>query len=163
VTQITVQAYGVGLLGLVAVKILAPGYYARQNVRTPMLVAVFTLILTQVLNLAFVPWLRHAGLALSISVAALANALLLGAGLARQGLYRPAAGWAGFLARIGLALATMAVVLVYGVRQFDWIALAGEPWLRVALVLGLLSITATVYLAVLFALGIRPRDFSHRD
>lgn len=59
------MGYGAGLLGLVAIKVLAPGYYASQDIRTPVKIAVVVLIITQLLNLALVPWLKHTGLALS--------------------------------------------------------------------------------------------------
>ena len=70
-------AYALGLLGLIGVKVLAPGFYAQQDVRTPVKIALAVLVLTQALNVITVPWLEHAGLALSISVAALVNALFL--------------------------------------------------------------------------------------
>ena len=63
------MGYGVGLMGLVGVKILAPGFYARQDIRTPVRIAIVVLVLTQLMNLVFVPWLGHAGLALSIGLA----------------------------------------------------------------------------------------------
>jgi putative peptidoglycan lipid II flippase len=62
-TVLALQGYGVGLLGLIAIKVLAPGFYARQDVRTPVKIAVVVLIVTQGLNAALVPWLGHAGLA----------------------------------------------------------------------------------------------------
>jgi putative peptidoglycan lipid II flippase len=73
-TRHALVAYAAGLAGIVLVKILAPGFYARQNVRTPVKVAIWTLAITQLLNLVFVPWLGHSGLALAISVGACFNA-----------------------------------------------------------------------------------------
>jgi putative peptidoglycan lipid II flippase len=55
------MGYGVGLLGLVAIKVLAPGYYASQDIRTPVKIAIVVLVITQLLNLVLVPWLAHAG------------------------------------------------------------------------------------------------------
>ncbi len=66
--------YGVGLLGLVAIKVLASGFYASQDMRTPVRIAMVVLVITQLLNLALVPLFRHAGLALSIGLGALVNA-----------------------------------------------------------------------------------------
>ncbi len=73
--------YGAGLLGLVAIKVLAPGDYASQDIRTPVRIAIVVLVATQLMNIAFVPWLAHAGLALSIGLGALLNAGWLLAGL----------------------------------------------------------------------------------
>jgi putative peptidoglycan lipid II flippase len=70
--QQTVRAlmgYGVGLLGLIAIKVLAPGFFARQDIRTPVKIAIGVLVATQLMNLVLVPWLGHAGLALSIGSA----------------------------------------------------------------------------------------------
>jgi putative peptidoglycan lipid II flippase len=86
-TSRAVLAYSIGLFGLIAVKILAPGFYGVQDVRTPFRIALIVLAITQGLNLIFVPVFAHAGLALSISVAALANAGLLLAGLMSRGIY----------------------------------------------------------------------------
>ena len=84
------------------------------------------LIATQLANLALVPWLAHAGLALSISLGALANAALLYLGLRRRGLYHPMAGWAGFLGRIAIALALLAVLLWLAHGRWDVVS-AGRP------------------------------------
>jgi putative peptidoglycan lipid II flippase len=73
-TSIALAGYGVGLLGLVAIKVLAPGFYASQNIKTPVMIAIVVLVLTQLMNLVFVPMLAHAGLALSIGVGAMINA-----------------------------------------------------------------------------------------
>ena len=158
-TQATVQAYAVGLVGLVCIKILAPGFYAQQDVRTPLRIGLAVLVVTQLLNLAFVPTLRHAGLALSISVAALANASLLLVGLRRRGLYQPRAGWTGFLLRVASALALMAGLLLWAVPQFDWVALQADPLRRIALTLGIVAAAGLVYLGTLHGLGLRLRQF----
>lgn len=76
-TAYAVIAYGVGLIGLIVVRILAPGFYAKQDIRTPVKIAVFVLILTQLMNLFFVPIFAHAGLALSIGIGACGNAAIL--------------------------------------------------------------------------------------
>ncbi|WP_121395311.1 murein biosynthesis integral membrane protein MurJ, partial [Pseudomonas aeruginosa] len=76
-TQRALVAYSVGLLGIILVKVLAPGFYAQQNIRTPVKIALFTLVSTQLMNLAFIGPLQHAGLALSIGLAACLNAGLL--------------------------------------------------------------------------------------
>jgi putative peptidoglycan lipid II flippase len=161
-TRRTVLAYSVGLLGLIAVKILAPGFYGKQDVRTPFRIAIVILLVTQALNLAFVPWLQHAGLALSISVAALANAGLLLAGLLRRGIYVPRPGWLGFTARVAAALALLALLLWLAVPRVDWVAMRAQPALRIGLAVGLVAAGAAVYLGTLAALGLRLRQFVRR-
>ena len=160
-TRAPLVAYSVGLVGMILVKILAPGYYARQNIKTPVKIAVTTLVATQAMNLAFIVPLKHAGLALSIGLAACLNAGLLMRGLRRSGTYVPAAGWAGFAAKIATALLVMAVTLWYA-------AGADQTWTdatsatRVTKLAGVVAAGAFAYLATLFALGFRPRDFHHR-
>ena len=85
-TALALMGYGLGLLGLIAIKVLAPGYYASQDIRTPVKIAIVVLAFTQAMNLVFVPWLDHAGLALSIGVGALLNALWLLLGLLQRGV-----------------------------------------------------------------------------
>jgi putative peptidoglycan lipid II flippase len=161
-TRRAVLAYSVGLIGLIGVKILAPGFYGKQDVRTPFKIGVVVLAVTQGLNLVFVPLFSHAGLALSISVAALANAGLLLGGLLRRGIYRPQPGWLAFTARIAVALVALALLLWFTVPRFDWVALRSEPLLRIVLALGLVGAGAVLYLGVLAALGLRPRQFIRR-
>src|SRR5690606_8841411 len=110
-TRLAVIGYSVGLVGLIAIKVLAPGFYAQQDVRTPVKIAVGVLIVTQLLNLLTVPWLQHAGLAVSISIGALVNAGLLLAGLHRRGSWRPQPGWPRFLLQTGTAAGLMALAL----------------------------------------------------
>ena len=88
------SAYGIGLIGLILIKILAPGFYAKQDIKTPVKIAIGVLIMTQVSNYIFVPIFSHAGLTLSIGLGALANALLLFLGLRKRGIYQPSRGLA---------------------------------------------------------------------
>ena len=99
-TAVAVIGYAVGLIGLIAVKILAPGFYAQKDVRTPVKIAVAVLVATQLANLVLVPLFAHAGLALSVSLGACANALALFIGLKRRGVYAPRVGWLAFLMRL---------------------------------------------------------------
>lgn len=161
-TARTVRLWAVGLLGLSAVKILAPGFFAHQNVATPVRIAVLAMVVTQLLNLVFVPQFAHAGLALSISLAAMLNAALLLTGLLRSKRYRPAQGWPAFAIRILLACALLAAALLWAEPRFDWIALQQTPLWRVAIALGLVAGGAAVYAVALLALGLRPADLVRR-
>jgi putative peptidoglycan lipid II flippase len=162
-TQMAVLGYSVGLLGLIAVKILAPGFYAMNDVRTPMKIAIFVLVVTQLLNLLFVPIFAHAGLALSISIAAMLNASMLLIGLIRRGNYQPRAGWLIFIGKILLAGVLLALLLYFTVSRYDWLALQKQPVFRAALIFGLIAAGAALYLGVLAILGIRPRQFLQKD
>ena len=158
-TQHAVTAYGVGLIGLILVKILAPGFYARQDIRTPVKIGVVVLIGTQLMNLAFVPLFAHAGLALAIGLGACLNAALLFAGLRRRGVYHPKAGWAVFALRLALALAALGVFLAWTEARFDWIALRSAPAERIVALAAIIAGGASIYFAVLFLAGMRPRHF----
>ncbi|ALM82144.1 murein biosynthesis integral membrane protein MurJ [Bordetella sp. N] len=161
-TRIAVMAYGVGLIGLLSVKILAPGFYARQDIRTPVKVAVAVLVLTQCLNLVLVPRMAHAGLALAIGLGACINALMLLTLLLRRGVYRPGPGWGGFILRVIPALLAMAAVLIYADRHLDWVALQAHSGQRALWLAVVLAGSAATYGAVLLLVGLRPRDFTRR-
>jgi len=161
-TALALRGYGCGLLGLIGVKILAPGFYARQDLRTPVKIAVVVLILTQAMNLAFVPLFGHAGLALSVGLGALVNALWLFVGLRRGGWFRPAPGWGRFALSIAVATLLMGGLLWFAAARVDWAGLAGREGLRIASLAGCLAAAAAIYFAVLGAAGLRPRDFSRR-
>ncbi|WP_251863358.1 murein biosynthesis integral membrane protein MurJ [Achromobacter sp. Marseille-Q4962] len=158
-TRLAVIAYSAGLIGLLSVKILAPGFYAKQDIRTPVKIAIGVLLLTQLMNLAFVPLFSHAGLALAIGLGACLNALALLLGLRRRGVYRPGAGWAVFALRLLPALAALAALLIYADQRIDWIGLQAHAWRRVACLAGVLAASGLVYFSMLFAFGFRPRDF----
>jgi len=161
-TALALMGYGVGLMGLVGVKILAPGFYARQDIRTPVRIAIVVLVLTQLMNLLFVPWLGHAGLALSIGVAALVNAGWLFVGLRRAGLYTPEPGWPLFTLRVGLATALMSAALWWASHRVDWIALGAQPWTRLGLLAGCIAAAVGLYFACLLASGLKLRQFIRR-
>lgn len=160
-TRDALVAYSCGLLGLILVKVLAPGFYAQQNIRTPVRIAIVSLLATQAMNLAFIWPLKHAGLALSIGLAACLNGLLLYRGLRQRGIYVPQPGWPAFYAKLALALAAMGAALWFGCgSDTAWLGYAtSERLLRlVALVLG----GAAVYFGSLWGLGFRLGDFKRR-
>ncbi|WP_426170598.1 murein biosynthesis integral membrane protein MurJ [Pseudoduganella sp. R-34] len=155
-------AYAVGLLGIILVKSLTPAFYARQDVRTPVRIGIITLLATQVMNLAFVWQFKVAGLALSISVAALLNAALLYRGLRAKGIYAPQPGWPKFLARLLLAVVLMGLAGWFGAQQFDWLAMRHHAFLRAGALFLVIGACVVVYFGTLFALGFRLRDFKRR-
>jgi putative peptidoglycan lipid II flippase len=154
--------YGTGLLGLVAIKVLASGYYAAHDTRTPMRIAIVSLVVTQLLNFALVPRLQHAGLALSIGIGALLNAALLLAGLLRKGSYKPRAGWGLFALQVTAASALLAVFLMWGAASFPWIGLRAQAMQRVGLMALMLLGAAAIYFVALAAAGVKLRQFVTR-
>jgi putative peptidoglycan lipid II flippase len=160
-TRQALIAYSVGLLGLILVKVLAPGFYARQNIRTPVKIAIFTLCATQAMNLIFIVPLRHAGLALAIGLGACLNAGLLYYKLRQHQIYQPQPGWLKFALKIALAIVAMAGVLFVANRPAAW--WMSVTWqYRVAMLGGLVSLGAAVYFGSLAALGLRLKDFLRR-
>jgi putative peptidoglycan lipid II flippase len=161
-TRQALVAYSVGLLGLILVKVLAPGFYARQNIATPVRIAILTLIVTQVMNAALIVPLKHAGLALSIGLAACLNAGLLYRKLREHDIYVPEPGWARFGLKVVAALAAMGLAL--------WFAMGPETWWltapslnRAAAIAGLVVLGSAVYFGALWLLGFRARDFVLRS
>ncbi len=157
-TARALMAYGVGLMGLILVKILAPGFYAKQDIRTPVKIGVGVLIATQLMNLAFVPWIAHAGLALSIGVAATVNAAFLFFILKSRGIFKPEPGWGVFMLRLVGALFLLAGIGMWLSAQFDWFALRSTPFIRIADLLLVVMACILSYFGALLAMGFR---FSH--
>jgi len=160
-TRQALIAYSVGLTGLILVKVLAPGFYARQNIRTPVKIALISLAATQAMNLAFVGWIAHAGLALSIGLAACLNAGLLYRGLRRAGIYTPEAGWLLFFVKLSCAMAVMGTALWFagGSANLWFASPVGERILRLC---WLVLLGAGAYFATLWLLGFRLRDFKRQ-
>jgi putative peptidoglycan lipid II flippase len=161
-TAWALMGWGAGLLGVVAIKVLAPGYYASQDIRTPVRIAIVVLVFTQLLNLVLVPQLQHAALALSIGIGALVNAGWLLIGLLRRGSYRPLPGWGVFALQVTAAAALLTVFLMWAASAWDWTRLQAQPWLRIGLLAGLVLGAAGIYLGAAWAAGLRFRQFLRR-
>jgi len=155
--------YSVGLIGIILVKILAPGFYARQDIRTPVKIGIATLVATQLMNLLFVfeLELQHAGLALAIGLGACFNAAILFKYLRKHGIYQPEPGWGKFFVKVLIALLALALTLWFGMGDSSaWLSDSG--WSRIVNLSGLVLGGVAVYFAVLAILGFRPKDFSKR-
>jgi putative peptidoglycan lipid II flippase len=161
-TTLALTGYGVGLLGLVAIKVLAPGYYASQDIKTPVRIAVVVLVLTQIFNLLLVPHLAHAGLALSIGLGALVNALWLLLGLLRRGSYIPQPGWWRFVFQVVLATGLLTGLLVFASQALPWLAMRQDAWQRIGWMAIILFSSALVYFGALWLSGLRLKAFLKR-
>ncbi|MCF7985412.1 MAG: murein biosynthesis integral membrane protein MurJ [Thiohalocapsa sp.] len=157
----SLMAYSLGLVGFVAIKVLAPGFYSRQDTRTPVRIAVIALVVNLMLSLALMFPLGHAGLALATVAAALVNAGLLLSELLRQGIYRPLQGWRRLIAGSLAASSVMALALwLLSGPTLDWTVLdTGD---RIARLSALLAVGGALYAATALATGIRPRHLSER-
>ena len=120
------------------------------------------LVATQALNLLLVPWLGHAGLALSIGLGALANAAMLLRGLRRSGAYRPQPGWVGFAVRVILASVVMGAALHAASVSVDWLAMQPRWALRAGWLAAVIAAAAALYLGLLAASGLRLRALLRR-
>ena len=158
-TALALKGYGAGLLGLIAIKVLAPGFYARHDIRTPVKIAVGVLLLTQALNFVLVPVLAQAGLALAIGIGAMVNALFLLIGLIRRGAYQPLPGWPVFGVQVSVASALLAVFLSWSAARFDWLGFQGEALQRVGLLTACVLGAVLIYFVTLRLAGLNLRQF----
>ncbi len=154
-------AYSTGLTAFILVKILAPGFYGKQDTRTPVKIGVIAMVVNVVLNLALVGPFAHAGLALATSLSAFLNAGLLLKALLANGSYRPHDGWAAYTIKVCVATGVMCVVLwAFNEGQTVWTAQAALG--RSAMLGKLIILGASSYFLSVFAFGIRPRHLIHR-
>lgn len=164
VQQVTyaLMGWGVGLVGIVAIKVLAPGYYASQDTKTPVRVAIGVLILTQLLNIALVPYLAHAALTLSIGIGALVNASWLLMGLIKRGSYKPEPGWGVFLLQVLAGCSLLAVFLMWANGHFNWTGLRADSLKRIGLLALILIASSAIYFVALWAAGMKLRQLARR-
>ncbi len=169
VRQITyaLMGWGVGLIGIVAIKVLAPGYYANQDTRTPVRIAIAVLVITQLLNVGLVPLFAkadagHAALTLSIGIGAMVNAVWLLAGLLRRRSYTPEPGWCMFVLQVIAACVLLAVFLTWADGAFAWTQLRTESFKRIWLLALILIASAAIYFIALRATGLNLRQFVRR-
>ena len=152
---LALMGYGSGLLGLIAIKVLAPAYYAKQDIKTPVKIAIAVLIFTQILNFFLVPHLLHAGLALSIGLGAMLNALWLLVGLLRSKTYAPSTGWAVFGMQVIAASSLLAVFLLWSAQAVPWVAMQDQSLKRIGLLGGVLIASGAIYFGACWASGLK--------
>ena len=156
----SLQAYALGIVPFMLIKILAPGFFAQQDTKTPVRIAIIAMVTNMVFNLILVFWLQHVGLALATSLSASINALLLFLGLLKKEVYSLGGFWRRFLFKIIFSNICMAVLL-WGMRE------EVENWLQATLLERILHMGALVgagmisYFLILYILGVRPRDFKY--
>jgi putative peptidoglycan lipid II flippase len=160
----SLRAYAPGLLGFILVKVLAPGYFARQDTRTPVRVGLQALTLGMLLSVVFVLVLlrtgwapAHAGIAAATACSSLVNAALLLSGLRRQGIYGPRPGWAVLAWRVAAPSAVMTLALAGGLAVAgDWFAMSSL--MRVGILAAMVGGGAAVYFLACHLAGLRASE-----
>lgn len=154
-SALALKAFAVGVCGFIFVKVLAPGFFARQDTKTPMKIAVLSVAVNIILSLVLVRFFAHTGLALAISIAAWLNASLLFIVLWRQGVYQAQAGWLAFMLRVGFSVAVMSACLLFLNKEPEFwydLSLLGRVWELSVLV----TVGGVSYFATLLITGLRP-------
>ena len=157
----SLKAYSCGLLFFMLIKVLATGYFSRQDTKTPVKIGIIAMVANMGFNLILVFPLAHTGLALATSLSALVNAGLLWRGLVKEGIYKKSTGWKAFGLRLVLGNICMGCVLLFISPPTEfWLSAsvwAKVLWISIICVSGLIT-----YFGVLLLLGIRPRHFAHK-
>jgi putative peptidoglycan lipid II flippase len=164
----SLRAFAPGLVGFILVKVLSPGYFARQDTSTPVRIGIRALLLAMVFNVIFVVTLvytrwapAHAGLAAATTLSALFNSTWLLRGLMRAGVYRSTGGWKPLFARVVGACVVMTVFALWLLSVLgDWYAMSTTAQIT-ALFLAVAG-SGIVYVAACYVLGLRLADFRHR-
>ncbi|MEJ2592230.1 MAG: murein biosynthesis integral membrane protein MurJ [Candidatus Thiodiazotropha sp.] len=159
----SLMAYAPGLLAIMLIKILAPGFYARQDTRTPVKIGIIAMVSNMVLNIILVFPLAHAGLALATTCSSSINAYLLYRGLRRDRVLQPRRGWASLLLRALTAGIVMGAFLAWGVGDLNYWLNIGF-WMRIQGLILWIGGAALIYFFSLLAMGVRPyhfRSFKH--
>lgn len=151
------KAFAIGVCGFIFVKVLAPGFFARQDTKTPMKIAVIAVIVNVLLSIVLVKVMAHAGLALAISIAAWCNSILLFAVLLYKKVFMPKAGWLWFLLRIAIAVTLMCASLLWLDKPVELWYQQGL-WQRVADLSVMVVCAVVTYFVALLLLGVRPHQ-----
>lgn len=153
----SLTAFAIGITPFMLVKVLAAGFYAKQNMRTPVRIGVIAMVTNTALNCVLIWPLAHVGIALSTSLAALVNTGFLYYFLRQRGFYRPREGWQLFGLRIMIANIVLAVWLWFGSGELNTWITQHAMW-RVTHLSFLLISAVVIYFASLWLTGIRVRD-----
>lgn len=154
------KALSGGILAFMLVKVFAPGYFARQDTRTPVKIGIVAMVSNMVFNLLLVWHFKHVGLALASTLSAFLNAGLLYWGLHRRGVYRLQRHWLALGGRYLLANVAMVALLVWMTPPTaEWFHMQG--WWRVAWLLGICAAGGLTYLVALTLTGFKWRDLRH--
>ncbi|MGB2109672.1 MAG: murein biosynthesis integral membrane protein MurJ, partial [Marinobacter vinifirmus] len=157
----SLRAYSAGLLAFMLIKVLAPGFFSREDTKTPVKIGVIAMVANMAFNLALIVPLAHAGLALATSMSAWLNGYLLWRGLRKEGAWKSQPGWPKFLMQLAVANAALAAVVLWlNVPVADWLAASG---LQRATDMGILVVAGVgAYFVALALVGVRVRQFRQK-
>ncbi|QJC34998.1 murein biosynthesis integral membrane protein MurJ [Enterobacteriaceae endosymbiont of Donacia piscatrix] len=163
-TQENIIIYSIGLLFLIIAKVLAIGFYARQDVKTPVQINILVLIITQCISPIFIFFLHHIGFPISVCFAAFLNVILLYKTLVKKKLYKPEHGWLYFLFRILIVTIILSIILISIINNLPekWLILSSFK-IRIFYLLSICSLIFILYILILFLLGFRVKDFSLKN
>ncbi|WP_418641977.1 murein biosynthesis integral membrane protein MurJ [Vibrio chaetopteri] len=155
--SLSLLAYASGLLNFMLIKVLAPGYYSRQDTKTPVKYGIVAMATNMVFNAIFAYFYGYVGLAMATALSAFINMALLYRGLHRQNVYRITKKTVGFVVRLVIAVAAMVAVLLWQLQDMQqWLSWGlSERIVSLTVLIGLGGVT---YLVALLILGIRPKD-----
>ncbi|QBZ82493.1 putative lipid II flippase MurJ [Hydrogenovibrio crunogenus] len=158
----SLMAYSFGLLGFILVKILAPAFYARKDMKTPVKIAVVALVTNTVMNLALIGPFAHVGLAAATSISAFVNAGLLYWFLRKQQAFSPLPGWGKLWGQVLFANSVL-VILILAITPdiSDWLSF--DAWHRLGWLLAIVFGTMAAYGVVLVATGIKPKRLLKKE
>ncbi|AWD32392.1 putative lipid II flippase MurJ [Candidatus Kinetoplastibacterium sorsogonicusi] len=160
-TQSIVCAYSIGIISLISIKILGSAFYAMQDIKTPLKISIISLIITQFFNIIFVPIFDYVGLAISISLGAILNSLLLIKKLIKFNIFKPN----NQLKKIIFSICPSAIILIICTKFINtniyWISLNDNYVLRFVILISILLICLFIYILSLFIFGIKLKDFSY--
>lgn len=158
-TQYSVIAYAIGLPGLILIKILTSGFYAKHDIKTPIRVIVITVIFTQCINLICINTFKHVTFAFSASLGAWLNLSLLYWNFKKKYLFQLQSGWLIFFYQVMIALIIMCITLYISLLIFipNWIQ--GNMLYRLCRIFSILIISIGSYFITLWFLGLRIKDF----
>tara|TARA_Y100001960_G_C14000696_1_gene506626 strand:- start:88 stop:528 length:441 start_codon:yes stop_codon:yes gene_type:complete len=135
------------------IKVLAPGFYARQDTKTPVKIGIITLVLNMVFNITLAPFIGYLGLALATSLSASCNAFLLYRKLNQQGVYQFSSFSLWFALKCIVSAILMAVLVYFIAQQYTW-----QSWSlieQITLLCTLLAVAMVSYFGALFVFGVR--------
>ena len=155
---LSLRAYALGLIPFMAIKVLAPGFFSRQDTKTPVRIAIIAMVVNMALNLLLIGPLAHVGLALATSVSAALNATLLYWGLRRLGVYRLGAAWRRLAIQVVAGSAVLALVLLGLMPQLPGFEGQGL-WVRVWQMAILVGAGLSGYAISLMLIGFKPRQW----
>lgn len=161
-SSLSLVGYGLGILPIIAARVLAPAFYAHQNTRTPVRFGMISVAVNIAVSLILAWPLQQLGLALATTSAAIVNAALLWRRLQRDGLYQMQPGWPIFLLKTS-AMAILMGLVLFWLRGDTALWLTISLWERLLRVLGLVFLAASIYLGGSWILGVHElRDITRR-